>query len=93
MEFGRENASTLFMESTKSWTHLVLSAVVVALTPTFVPQAGASLYFPLHGKMVLQQANLGMMSRGPLASEAGGFVAACGGLRAIKRGSAYQDPF
>ena len=56
-------------------------ALFVTTVPTFVPQAGASLSFSLHGKMVLLQANLGM-SRGRLASEADGLVAACEGLPA-----------
>ncbi|CAE7890966.1 unnamed protein product, partial [Symbiodinium necroappetens] len=56
-------------------------ALFVTTAPTFVPQAGASLSFSLHGKMVLLQANLGM-SRGRLASEADGLVADCEGLRA-----------
>ena len=56
-------------------------ALFVTTVPTFVPQAGASLSFSLHGKMVLLQANHGM-SRGRLASEADGLVAACEGLRA-----------
>ena len=56
-------------------------ALFVTTVPTFVPQAGASLSFSLRGKMVLLQANLGM-SRGRLASEADGLVAACEGLPA-----------
>ena len=63
---------------------LALALLFVAMAPTFVPQAGASSSHSLHEKTVsiLLQANLGMMSRGRLTSEADGIAAACEGLPA-----------